>query len=102
MPDDPFAGLGLDRTVIMPAPGGRVAPGRQAAPEPVVPVEASTVASGLNPLVAAANLLLNVIPPLRASMEHPNPAALPDSLAQGVREFETPARASGLPTGRLI
>ena len=102
MPDDPFAGLGLDRTVIMPAPGGRVAPGRPAAPEPVVPVEASTVASGLNPLVAAANLLLNVIPPLRASMEHPNPAALRDSLAQGVREFEARARAAGAPTEKII
>jgi len=102
MPDDPFAGLGLDRTVIMPAPGGRTAPGRPAAQEQSEPVEASAVTSGLNPLVAAANPLLNVIPPLRASMEHPNPNALRENLARGVREFEARARAVGIPTEKII
>ena len=102
MPDDPFAGLGLDRTVIMPAPGGRVAPGRPAAQEQSEPVEAGTVTSGLNPLIAAANPLLNVIPPLRASMEHPNPNALRENLARGVREFEARARAVGTPTEKII
>ena len=102
MPDDPFAGLGLDRTVIMPAPGGRVAPGRPAAQEQSEPVEAGAVTSGLNPLVAAANPLLNVIPPLRASMEHPNPNALRENLARGIREFEARARAVGIPTEKII
>jgi type VI secretion system protein ImpK len=102
MPDDPFAGLGLDRTVIMPAPGGRAAPGRPAAQEQSEPVEAGAVTSGLNPLVAAANPLLNVIPPLRASMEHPNPNALRENLARGIREFEARARAVGIPTEKII
>ena len=102
MPDDPFAGLGLDRTVIMPAPGGRVAPGRPATQEQSEPVETGAVTSGLNPLVAAANPLLNVIPPLRASMEHPNPSALRESLARGIREFEARARTVGIPTEKII
>ena len=108
MPDDPFADLGVDRTVIMPIPGGRPAPGGRAAPAtaqtPSSPVEqaevadASAVSSGLNPLIAAANRLLNVLPQLRSSVQHPNPTALRDSLAQGVRQFEAQARAAGVTT----
>src|SRR5499427_5569150 len=102
MPDDPFADLGLDTTVIMPAPGGRVAPGRPAAQEPSEPLEVGAVTSGLNPLVAAANPLLNIIPQLRASMEHPNPSALRERLARGIREFEDRARDAGVPTQKVI
>ena len=102
MPDDPFAGLGLEPTVIMPAPGGRVAPGRSAAQEQSEPPEVGAVTSGLNPLVAAANPLLNIIPQLRASMEHPNPSALRESLARGIREFEARARTVGIPTEKII
>ena len=71
MPDDAFAGLGLDRTIIMPAPGGRVAPARPAPPDQTAQVEVVQVTSGLNPLVAGANPLLNVIPQIAGSMEHP-------------------------------
>ena len=102
MPDDPFADLGVDRTVIMPSPGGRTVPGRPAPVEQLEPSDTGAVTSGLNPLVAAANPLLNVIPQLRASAEHPNPARLRDSLAQGVREFETRARAAGAPTEKIV
>jgi type VI secretion system protein ImpK len=102
MPDDPFAGLGLDPTVIMPAPGARVAPGRPVAQEQSEPIEVGAVTSGLNPLVAAANPLLNIIPQLRASMEHPNPSALRESLARGIREFEARARTVGIPTEKII
>src|SRR4030095_5210735 len=102
MADDPLAGLGLDHTVIMPAPGGRVAPGRPAAQKQSEPFEVGAVTSGLNPLVAAANPLLNIIPQLRASMEHPNPSALRESLARGIREFEARARDTGAPTQKVI
>src|SRR5262245_65382193 len=98
MPDDPFADLGTDRTVILPVPGGRTVAARPAPVEQPEPVDFATVSSGLNPLVAAANPLLNAIPPLRASLEHPNPTALRDRLAQGVREFEARTRAVGTPT----
>src|SRR5215813_4953793 len=101
MPDDPFAGLGLDRTVMMPTPGGRVPP-RSASPEQSDPAATSAVTSGLNPLVAAANPLLNIIPQLRASMEHPDPNALRERLAHGIRDFEARARAAGAPTEKVI
>jgi len=109
VPDDPFADLGVDRTVIMPMPGGRVAPGRPApveqrtsAAEQAEATEAAAVASGLNPLLASANRLLNVLPQLRSSVQHPNPTALRDSLAQGIRQFEAQARAAGVPTEKVV
>jgi len=101
MPDDPFAGLGLDRTVMMPTPGGRVPP-RAASPEQSEAAAVGAIPSGLNPLVAAANPILNIIPQLRASMEHPDPNALPERLAHGIRDFETRARAAGAPTEKII
>ena len=102
MADDPFAGLGLDRTIIMPAPGGRAAPPRPAAEDQPSQADGAQVTSGLNPLVAAANPLLNVIPQIASSMEHPNPAALRDSLARGVREFEARARSAGATTEKVV
>jgi type VI secretion system protein ImpK len=107
MPDDPFREPEEDRTVFMPTPGGRMAtpapvPVRPVVPEPPERFDARTVTSGLNPLVAAANPLLNIIPQLRGSLEHPNANGLRDSLAQGVREFEARARAAGASTETAI
>jgi type VI secretion system protein ImpK len=103
MPDDPFAGLGLDRTVIMPVPGGRSAPARPVVAEPPETQEATTsVVSGLNPLIAAANPLLDVVAQLRGTAQHPNPTALHDSLARGVREFEAQGRNAGIATEQII
>jgi len=102
MPDEPFADLGLDRTVIMPQPGGRAVPKRPGPGEPTDTPDAAAVTSGLNPLVAAANSLLNVIPQLRASVEHADAAALRDGLAQRIRQFEVRAKAAGLPTEKVI
>ena len=105
MPDDPFPEGDQERTVFMPTPGGRMAPPPAARPAPVEPPDqpdARMVASGLNPLVAAANPLLNIIPQLRGSIQHPNPNALRDSLAQGIREFESRARAAGVAPEKVI
>ena len=102
VPDDPFAEQGLDRTVMMPAPGGRAAPARPPGADQTGAGEAPAATGGLNPLVAAANPLLNLIPPLRASATHPNPVALRDSLAQGVRRFEAQARAAGIASDKVI
>ena len=107
MPDDPFAPG--DRTVIMPVPGGRAAPPPPPpAPPPLAPSEPApafdepAVQSGLNPLVAAANPLLNMIPQLRSSVEHPNTAALRQGLAQGIRTFEARARAAGVSPEHVV
>ncbi len=93
----------------MPMPGGRAAPGRPApADHRATPAEqaeaseATAVGSGLNPLLAAANRLLNVLPQLRSSVQHPNPTALRDSLAQGIRQFEAQARTAGVPNEKVV
>jgi len=94
---DPFS----DRSVIMPTPGGRTiigtppparagVAGAAPAPEPVA------TPTGLNPLLAAANPLLNMIPQLQASVEHRNPLGLRDELADQIRRFDQRARAAGI------
>jgi type VI secretion system protein ImpK len=115
-PNDPFAAFGNDRTVIKPSAGR--APG--AAPAPVAtpapgtgaaPSGASTQAplsldammsASLNPLVSAAMPLLAAAPRVRHTARHPNPAGLKDALAEGVRKFESQARAQGLPNEQVI
>lgn len=91
--DDPFSLPDSERTAIFPGPAGRAA-----APAPASTPDEGTPAapSGLNPLVAAANPLLDVVPQLRASARHPDPSALRDALAQGIRGFETAAHAAGV------
>src|SRR5262249_6240982 len=100
LPDDPFAGLGLDRTVMMPTPGGRVPP-PAASPEQSAPAATSAVTSGLSPLVGAATPLLNINTQLRAYMEHPDANAVRERLAHGIRDFEVRARAAGAPTEKV-
>lgn len=98
--DDPFASPGSDRTIIRPTPGGRtVAGGRGASVTQMLggneppPSDMNLPRSGLNPLIEAANALLNVVPELRGTANHPNPSALRDQLARGIQAFEQRARA---------
>jgi hypothetical protein len=56
VPDDPFDGPGLDRTVIMPVPGGRMPHTRAVAGDQTETLDAASVTTGLNVLVSAANL----------------------------------------------
>jgi type VI secretion system protein ImpK len=92
-----------DRTVIIPSPQGRAAPSARntssteaSVTEPIVQV------SGLNPLLAAANPLLNLVPQLRATLQHPDPLGLRDVLARDVKGFEARARAAGIPAETIV
>jgi type VI secretion system protein ImpK len=100
--DDPFGQLPADRTLVIPNPGAR--PQRPASPAAAagsrfnferVELSALDWYSGLNPLVAAANPLLNLVPQLRQA-HHPDPAGLRDTLARAIQTFETKAREQGL------
>src|SRR5271167_838216 len=94
------------RTVIRPVPGGRVAaapaqPLRQpqASPADAAPVgqAVDTLAMGVNPLVAAAAPLLQLLARLRNTLSQPDPAELLERTVRAMRAFEERTRASGLP-----
>ena len=119
--DDPFSAFGADHTIIKPSAGrGRApAPAAPAAPAPApAPAAAGEPASpparevpmaldalmsaSLNPLVSAAAPLLTAAPRIRVTARHPNPSALREALAEGIRKFESQARAQGLPNDQVI
>ncbi|SFH79964.1 type VI secretion system protein TssL, long form [Albimonas pacifica] len=121
--DDPFAEpADTDRTVIIPNPGGRrpaaavgappampapgapdpaaPAPGAQPASAPAAAgaeVAIESAATGLNPLNAAASTLFSLVGRLRNRAQHPDPAALRESVIGEIRAFETRALRAGYP-----
>ncbi|MGJ7537742.1 MULTISPECIES: DotU family type VI secretion system protein [unclassified Variovorax] len=60
------------------------------------PHAGDTALAGNNPLVAAANPLLDLIPQIRATGHHPAPAQLREHLVDEVRRFETRAQQAGI------
>lgn len=109
LPDDPFSTLDGGRTFIMPTPGGRAAPGGArpaAAPAAAggadVAGDIAVPDAGLNPLVALAHPLLMLVMQVRAASQVPNPAALKEAMAQGLRDFEAKARAQGMAPERVL
>ena len=124
--DDPFAEpADTDRTVILPNPGGRrpaappamPAPGAEPAPGAMPAPSAApggpaagtapprvgtdetieAAATGLNPLNAAASSLFSLVGRLRNRAQHPDPAALRESVIGEIRAFETRALRAGCP-----
>src|SRR5687768_441514 len=109
--DDPFSSLDSDKTVIMPSPGGRAAPPGQTSTNwhttgpgspGVKEVDELAATAGLNPLIAAANPLLNIVPQLRTTPQHPDPSGLRDFVAQNIKVFETRAKAVGVASENVI
>ncbi|QHJ00970.1 DotU family type VI secretion system protein [Xylophilus rhododendri] len=116
---DPFAAFNSDRTIIKPSAGrpradapagnapagggggGAAAPQMPPSRDAPLPMDA-LMATNLNPLVAAAAPLLAAAPRVRTTARHPNPAGLKEALAEGVRKFESQARAQGLPNEQVI
>ena len=58
--------------------------------------------SGVNPLVAAANPLLSLVPQLRSSVSYPDPAGLRELLLRQIGDFEKTARQSGAATEHIM
>ena len=99
-----------DATIMVPTPGrrrpaaadaGAEAGGRAAAPAvrevraetPVMDVGAF---SGLNPLLALANGMLALVPQIRSSVAHPDPAAFRQTVLQQLAAFEQAATRRGI------
>jgi type VI secretion system protein ImpK len=95
-----------ERTILIPTPGGRKGPSAagpaQPQPQPSSPAASRALpavhGSGLNPLVRAANPLLDLILPLRSMTTSPNLETLRVQLAAAIKAFETEARAAGVDT----
>jgi type VI secretion system protein ImpK len=103
--DDPFANAPSDRTIMVPSPGSRGREPRAAASRgapSAAQMLGERVTSGLNPLLALANPLLAMVPQIHATLQHPDPQALRDSLARDIKEFEQRARAAGIPNETII
>lgn len=107
--DDPYSPPGTDKTIVIPSPGSR--PGQRMAPQAAasgagtsferVDLNALDWQTGLNPIVAAANPLLGLVPRLRQA-HHPDPAGLRETLARAVTLFEGKARENGVAHEQLI
>jgi type VI secretion system protein ImpK len=63
--------------------------------EAAVTADLSTL-SGLNPLVALANALLALVPQIRASVSHPDPAGFRQTLLEQLAAFEQAAAKRGI------
>jgi type VI secretion system protein ImpK len=103
--NDPFASLEGQRTFIKPNPGGRAAERNSTTSTPFAEPEvadAPSVAHGLNPLLAAANPLLMLVPRLRHARAMPDVAGLRARLVQGIRDFASSAQAGQLAPERVM
>ena len=103
--DDPFAQLDGQRTFTRPKPGGWSSP-RQTDAEGTVPLRETGASAapehGLNPLLAVANRLLLLAPQIRQTRHVADPAALRQSLSQGIRDFVAEAQSRGVAPERVM
>lgn len=60
------------------------------------------VVSGGNPLVASANVLLNLVPQIRAMASNADPEGFQRLLLANIREFERSAGVAGVPIETVI
>lgn len=100
--NDPFGPVD-GRTFVKPNPAGW--PGASTASVDAPTAMASTEAPvdhGLSPLLAAANRLMLLVPPLRQMRTVPDIATLRASLAQGVRDFAAGAQQAGVSPERVM
>ena len=100
-PQDP------DKTMLVPTPGGRRAAAAASAAPPAPAYNpghagasaaplATLPGSGVNPLVRAANGLLDLVVPLRMTAQPPDQQQLREKLATAIKAFENQARAAGI------
>ena len=94
----------VDATAVTPAAPPPVVPSVAAssaavpfaAPSPSPATVPVSLGGGLNPLVRAANPLLDLVVPLRTTAQPPDLQQLRERLAQALKTFEAEARAGGV------
>src|SRR5208282_954622 len=97
-----------ESTIIRPMPGGKrpapapdSSPGQDPAPSPrpapTAGDAAESIAIGINPLIAAAAPLLQLLARLRNTLNQPDPGDLRDRAVRAMRDFEQRVRDLGLP-----
>jgi len=114
MSDNPFSEPDdNERTVIRPVPGGRRHAPEPAAEAPLrswpsplpspssVDANVENLATGLDPLIAAAVPLLQLLARLRNTLSQPDPGDLRERAVAAVRRFESQARDTGVPLDLL-
>jgi type VI secretion system protein ImpK len=98
----------LVRDALRPTPSRKTPGGPAADPDAtrvaskVVGVELQRRVVGINPLLGAANLLLALIPQLRATTSHNDPAGLHAQLLARLQEFEKSAQDAGVPQPKVV
>jgi type VI secretion system protein ImpK len=93
----PGSGKGAEKSAAADADPEATLVARQGAS-----VELQRRVVGINPLLGAANVLLALIPQLRATTSHPDPARLHGQLLTRVTEFELAAQGSGVPPTKVV
>ncbi len=111
-PNDPFNSHEIDKTVILPSPGKRPSPISRTTPEPIESlgihnvslsdIDLSIKGSGINPLVAAANPLLNIATIVRSIIQFSDLNGLHDFLVEKIKSFENTARDAKLSPEKII
>ncbi len=110
--DDPFAIPDSDKTILIPSPGGRISsidqsqnlwkPSTNSTLEELTNSVEPIEITGLNPLVTAANSLLNSVTQLRMTLQHPNPSGLRESFIKSIKNFEFNARTKGILPEKIV
>lgn len=90
-----------DNRTFFPNPGGD-RPQTEQSDVPGLAADLPEVHAGNNPLIAAANPLINMIYQVRTLVHHPDPASLRDLLAQEVHRFEARAKYAGISSEHVM
>ncbi|MFZ6648529.1 DotU family type VI secretion system protein [Undibacterium sp. TJN25] len=97
-PAGPASAPAEDRTVMAPAAAPAVSTPAPAARAPApAKIPATLHGAALNPLVRAANPLLDLVTPLRHMTSYPNVEELRVQLIGAIKTFETEAKAAQVP-----